>query len=79
MQAGAQFPDFMQYLQSHPATFILVLAWIGIWKGVALWRAARSNSLGWFTALLIIQFFGIPEIVYIFFISKNSGEEELAL
>jgi len=39
--------------------------WTMVWKGIALWHAARNNQLGWFVALLVINTLGILEIVYL--------------
>ncbi|MBD3282193.1 MAG: hypothetical protein GF387_01125 [Candidatus Portnoybacteria bacterium] len=49
----------------------LILLWTLPWKGVALWRAARKNDLGWFIAILILNTLAILEIVYIFAFSKR--------
>ncbi len=46
---------------------MMVLAiWSLVWKGWALWRAGRNNSVGWFIALLVLNTLGILEIIYIF-------------
>ena len=42
-----------------------------ILKGVALWRAGRNNQRNWFIALLVLNTFGILEIVYLFRFSKK--------
>ena len=41
--------------------FLIVLGavWSSVWKGIALWRAARNNHLGWYIALLIVNTLGI--------------------
>ncbi len=52
--------------------FLLIgIIWVLAWKGWALWVAARRGEKGWFIALLIINTFGILEIVYIFAIAKQ--------
>lgn len=53
-----------------PALLGLVLVWSLIWKGIALWSSAKSNSKIWFIALLVINTMGIFEILYIFLFSK---------
>ncbi len=50
-----------------------LVVWSLIWKGWALWRAARAGSKPWFVALLIVNTVGILEILYIFVFSKKSG------
>lgn len=49
---------------------MFVSFWALAWKGVALWKAAKQKSLVWFIILLIINDFGILEILYIFWFSK---------
>jgi heme A synthase len=54
------------------ATLLLVLAiWVIVWKGIALWKAARNNSNIWFILLLALNTVGILEIIYIFFFSNK--------
>lgn len=50
---------------------VLVL-WSLVWKGIALWKAARNSAKIWFIALLIINTVGILEILYIFVFSKRN-------
>ncbi|MFY9463000.1 MAG: DUF5652 family protein [Candidatus Sungiibacteriota bacterium] len=52
--------------------FILLLVWSLVWKGLALWRAARLGRKRWFIAILTINTFGILEILYLFVFSKKS-------
>ncbi|MCL2511262.1 MAG: DUF5652 family protein [Bacteroidales bacterium] len=45
---------------------IAVLAiWDGVWKLIALWKAARNGDLGWFICIAIINTVGILPIIYI--------------
>ena len=47
-------------------TCICVLTlWEVIWKGVALWKAARNNDLAWFICIIVFNTVGILPIVYI--------------
>jgi hypothetical protein len=55
---------------------ILVLAlWELIWKGIALWKAAKNEQKYWFVAMLIINSLGILPILYIFVFQK--GEKRI--
>jgi Kef-type K+ transport system membrane component KefB len=63
LQAGAIFL----------AAFIALIVWSLIWKGVALWYAARNNQKGWFVALMIINTAGILEILYLALGRKNKN------
>jgi hypothetical protein len=47
------------------SVFVLVAMWDLAWKGVALWRAAHNNHLGWYVALLIINSAGLLPIIYL--------------
>lgn len=50
---------------------ICFVAWSAIWKGWALWIAARSGSKVWFILFLFVNTLGILEIIYIFVVSKQ--------
>ncbi len=51
----------------------LVVIWSLIWKGIALWKAARNSQTAWYVILLIVNTAGILEIVYIVFFSKKGS------
>ena len=51
--------------------FILLLVWSLVWKGMALWRAARTGRKRWFIAILAVNTFGILEILFLFVFSKR--------
>lgn len=53
--------------------FVVVMLWTVVWKGLALWRAARNSHKRWFIALLIVNTLGILEIIYIFVIDKKTA------
>ncbi len=54
--------------------FVVLIFWSLIWKGIALWKAARNDSKPWYVVLLILNTAGILEILYIFVFSKNQKE-----
>jgi len=56
--------------------FTLLVIWTLIWKGIALWKAARNNDKTWFILLLILNTVGILEIFYIYVFSKKSTEKK---
>ena len=56
-----------QLLNFNNPIFYLIIIWSLIWKGIALWHSARNKQLAWFVALLIINTFGILEIIYLIF------------
>ena len=51
---------------------IILLIWVIVWKGLALWKAARLTQPVWFIILLVVNTMGILEILYIFIFSKLS-------
>ena len=67
----------MMYDFNFPNTFMGVflfplIAWSLAWKGWALWKAARNESIPWFIILLIVNTAGILDILYIF--NANIGD-----
>jgi methionyl-tRNA synthetase len=50
---------------------LLILAvWSIVWKGWALWLAARNGHTTWFIVLLVVNTVAILEIFYIFGIGR---------
>lgn len=54
--------------------FVLLIIWSLIWKGIALWKAARNESKPWFVVLLVINTVGILEILYIYVFAKGKSK-----
>ena len=52
--------------------FIIITLWSLPWKGVALWKASKRKEKKWFIALLVLNTFGILEILYIFIFSHDN-------
>jgi hypothetical protein len=70
--------NFAHYLSTHPwlpFLFAVLAIWTIIWKGTALWKAAREGRKDWFILLLVVNTVGILEIVYIFFFSKKKAQK----
>lgn len=44
---------------------VIILLWDGVWKLLALWRAARHGQVTWFVLLAILNTVGILPIIYI--------------
>lgn len=58
-------------------TFLLfpLIIWSLIWKGLALWKAARlgtKNSKIWFIVLLVVNTAGILDILYLYVFTKKA-------
>lgn len=49
----------------------ILVIWTLVWKGLALWRAARNGAKIWFIVLLIVNTVGILDIIYYFYASKK--------
>lgn len=48
-----------------------LIIWDLLWRGIALYRSARSSQKGWFIALLIVNSAGILPILYLAFFQKK--------
>lgn len=59
------------FIAGMGSLLFLLIIWSGVWKAIALWRAARNNHLGWFVALCVVNTLGILEILYIFIWGKS--------
>jgi len=56
---------------------ILAAVWTLVWKGLALWKAARLDHRGWFVVLLIINTLGILDILYIYIFSDKKKMKKI--
>ena len=53
---------------------VIVILWTLVWKGMALWKAAREGSKIWFVVLLVVNTIGILDILYLYVFSKKSSQ-----
>jgi methionyl-tRNA synthetase len=60
------------FLQRNPALVFAVAVWSVVWKGLALWRAARRNDKLWYVVLLVVNTVGVLEIIYLFLTRKET-------
>jgi len=60
---------------NNPVLLLILVIWTLPWKLYALWLAVKGNHKGWFIALVILNTFGILEIIYIFAVAKKSWAE----
>ncbi len=49
---------------------IAFVVWSIVWKGLALWHAARRKQGWWFLILLLVNTAGILEIIYLLLVAK---------
>jgi len=54
------------------ALFFAVVIWSIVWKGLALWRSARTDSKVWFVVFLVVNTLGILEILYLYVFSGRT-------
>ena len=59
-----------EILGINPYLLAVILVWIIIWKGLALWKAARMGRKAWFIILLVVNTVGILEILYLYVFSE---------
>lgn len=65
-----------EFLQTPDILLFIVVTWSLVWKGLGLFRAARLNQKQWFIAMLIVNLFGILEIIYLFGFAKEKMKLE---
>jgi hypothetical protein len=61
----------LAWFDMHPIATAVLLAWIMVWKGIALWKAAELHQKYWFIAVLVLNTLGVLEIFYIFFVANK--------
>lgn len=64
-----------EWLDRNLWWIVLLAVWELIWKGQALWRAARKGDTSWFVVLLIVNTVGLLPLAYLFVISKDDQED----
>lgn len=65
-------PAYFAMLLPLVAVFVL---WSVVWKGLALWHAARRGEPWWFVVLFLVNTAGILEIVYLFWVAGLKPRE----
>ncbi len=65
---GAEFISGIGLFFAIAAILILIL------KGFSLWYASRSGQKWWFISILVINTFGILEIIYLIWFRPKSSE-----
>ena len=60
--------------------WIAVAVWEMIWKGIAMWRAAKHEQKYWFLACFVVNSAGILPLVYLWLFQKpktgGAGSDE---
>ncbi|MEI6581043.1 MAG: DUF5652 family protein [bacterium] len=63
------------FINENPMVLLILVLWTLPWKIFALWTAVKNNHKGWFIALVILNTFGIVEIIYIFVVAKKKWSD----
>lgn len=70
----------LDVIYSNPLFLLAFLIWSLVWKGYALWTAAKKNQLTWFILILLVNTLGLLEILYVLFLQKyDLGSKNLLL
>jgi len=56
------------------AGFGLIMLWSLIWKGLALYKAARRGEHWWFLGLMLVNTAGILDILYLYVFTKGGPD-----
>lgn len=59
--------------QTISLLILLVLVTLPL-KIIGLWRSARNNQKWWFGAMVVLNTFGILELLYLFYFSKPTKQ-----
>ena len=69
----------MYTLFNNPSAYwaltLITILWVLPWKVFSLWTASKNNHKIWFVILVIVNTFGILEIIYVFVVAKKSWHE----
>lgn len=60
------------FTETNIYLIIIVAIWEAIWKGIALWHAARNKQKKWFITMLVVNSIGILPITYLKFFQKKT-------
>ena len=60
--------DFFINLSNFQQIAIIIVCaiWELVWKGFALWKAAKNNHIVWFVCIIFFNTVGILPIIYLF-------------
>ena len=66
-----------EWVEQNVALLAFILVWDLVWKGIALWKAARNGKTVWFVAMLIINSVGILPILYLLLVDDKRKQKRL--
>jgi len=62
---------FDTWVNNHPLLFGLLIIWSLTIKGMALWKAAEREQKPWFIVILVVNTFGLLDLLYIFLVARK--------
>lgn len=62
-------------LVQNPYILVALSIWELLWKGLALWKAAKKNQKYWYVAILIINSIGALPIVYLLLDKRTTNKK----
>ena len=65
-----------EFIINNPTLIIILLLWSLIWKGFALWKAAKREQISWFIVLLVVNTLGLLEFLYLFVFTRKISKED---
>lgn len=68
--------DQLQTLLNNQPLFLLILVWSLVWKGLALWRAAKRGDKIWYIVMMVVNLLGLVEIIYLLVTNKKEEKSE---
>jgi hypothetical protein len=70
MRAGRRLPRW-----ARPVVAVVAI-WDVVWKGMALWQAAKRRQPVWFVALLVLNTAGILPIAYLVMMRRRDAVKD---
>jgi hypothetical protein len=71
LEAAKEILSQIEMIAEYWWILILLIIWTLVWKGLALWKAARNKSKPWFIVLLLVNTVGILDLIYYFATKKK--------
>ncbi len=67
----------MTYHLSNTQIYLIAIlaVWELVWKGLALWKAAKRRQTAWFIAILVINSAGVLPIIYLL-LNKDDADDK---
>jgi len=70
------FKNILDIPLDNQMWFLAAFFWTVLWKGMALWKAAKKDQKPWFIAFLFINTLGILEILYVYVIADKAWRKK---